>query len=295
MRRLRAWFAATHPGGFGAPPAWPLRAGREELADGGRQCPREARPGAGDRLEGDGSHRRGGAPGGVRARLRRAPRLMSAELVAPSGAPPPSLSLARGGTCRKSRAPCAVGAQVHGRGPALPAARPHQPLPRTSPARSRRWRGLRMSRAALDMAGPSPVSHIPLPMKKIGFLSFGHWTPSPQSQMRTGVRRAAAVDRAGGRGRGARRRRRLLPGASLRPPARLAVSAAGGVRRADEADRDRHRGHRHALREPDLHGGGRRRRRPHRRRASAARHQPRLARAGDRRLALLRLRAGRRA
>ena len=32
---------------------------------------------------------RGGAPGGVRARPRRAPRLMSAELDAPSGAPPP--------------------------------------------------------------------------------------------------------------------------------------------------------------------------------------------------------------
>src|SRR5581483_6208611 len=25
------------------------------------------------------------------------------------------------------------------------------------------------------------------PMKKIGFLSFGHWTPSPQSQVRTGA------------------------------------------------------------------------------------------------------------
>ena len=37
------------------------------------------------------------------------------------------------------------------------------------------------------------------------------------------------------------------------------------------------------------------RRRPHRRRPAAARHQPRLARAGDRRLALLRLRARRRA
>jgi hypothetical protein len=25
-------------------------------------------------------------------------------------------------------------------------------------------------------------------MKKIGFLSFGHWTPSPQSQAQTGGR-----------------------------------------------------------------------------------------------------------
>jgi alkanesulfonate monooxygenase SsuD/methylene tetrahydromethanopterin reductase-like flavin-dependent oxidoreductase (luciferase family) len=31
---------------------------------------------------------------------------------------------------------------------------------------------------------PSPLPHIP-PMKHIGFLSFGHWTPSPQSQVRT--------------------------------------------------------------------------------------------------------------
>src|SRR5690606_5850560 len=58
---------------------------------------REARPGAGDRLAGDESDRRGGAPGGVRARPRRAPRLMSAELVAPSGAPPPLAFLTRGG------------------------------------------------------------------------------------------------------------------------------------------------------------------------------------------------------
>ncbi len=107
-----------------------------------------------------------------------------------------------------------------------------------------------------------------------------------------GGRRAAAIDRACGGGRGARRRRGLFPGASLRPPARLAVPAARRLRRAHQADRDRHRGHRHALREPALHGGGRRRRRPHRRRAAAARHLARLAGAGDRRLALLRLRAG---
>ena len=130
-------------------------------------------------------------------------------------------------------------------------------------------------------------------MKHIGFLSFGHWTPSPQSQDADGVRRAAAIDRARRRRRGARRRRRLFPRPSLRPPARLAVPAARGLRRAHQAHRDRHRGHRHALREPALHGGGRRRRRPHRRRPPAARHLPRLARAGDRRLAPLRLRAGR--
>ena len=46
MRRLRVRFVTGHSGGSGAPPAWPLRAGCEELADGGRQCPRKARPGA---------------------------------------------------------------------------------------------------------------------------------------------------------------------------------------------------------------------------------------------------------
>src|SRR5215204_702548 len=47
-----------------------------------------------------------------------------------------------------------------------------------------------------------------------------------------GLRCAQAIDRARRRGRGAGRGRGLLPGASLRAPARLAVSALGGVRRA---------------------------------------------------------------
>src|SRR5207237_3060667 len=51
------------------------------------------------------------------------------------------------------------------------------------------------------------------------------------------VRCAAAIDRARRRGRGARRRRGLFPRPSLRPPARLAVPATGGLRRADDADR----------------------------------------------------------
>jgi hypothetical protein len=33
MRRLRVRFVTGHSGGLGVPPAWPLRAGREELAD----------------------------------------------------------------------------------------------------------------------------------------------------------------------------------------------------------------------------------------------------------------------
>ena len=69
---------------------------------------------------------------------------------------------------------------------------------------------------------------------------------------------AAAIHRAGRRRRGAGRGRRLFPGPSFRPPARLALPAAGGRRREDQPHRDRHGGDRHALREPALHGRGRR-------------------------------------
>ena len=106
-----------------------------------------------------------------------------------------------------------------------------------------------------------------------------------------GIGRAPPVDRARGSRRGSGGRRRLLPRPPLRAAARVAVPAPGGHRGADEADRDRHGGDRHALREPAVHGRGRRCRRPHRRWSAAARDQPRLARAGHRRLPLLRLRA----
>ncbi len=107
-----------------------------------------------------------------------------------------------------------------------------------------------------------------------------------------GLGLAGPVDRAGRGRRGARWRRRVLPGPPLRPAAGVAVPAAGGDRGAHQADRDRHRRDRHALREPPVHGRGRRRRGPHRRWPPPARHQPRLARAGRRRVPLLRLRAG---
>ena len=42
MRRPRAWLATTHSGGVGAPPGWPLRAARQELADDPGQCPDES-------------------------------------------------------------------------------------------------------------------------------------------------------------------------------------------------------------------------------------------------------------
>jgi alkanesulfonate monooxygenase SsuD/methylene tetrahydromethanopterin reductase-like flavin-dependent oxidoreductase (luciferase family) len=63
-------------------------------------------------------------------------------------------------------------------------------------------------------------------MKLIGFLSFGHWTPSPQSQTRSA---AGADHRARRRGRSAGRRRRLCPRASLCPSARLAVPALAAI------------------------------------------------------------------
>ena len=100
------------------------------------------------------------------------------------------------------------------------------------------------------------------------------------------VGRAHPVDRARGGGRGPRRRRRLLPRPPLRPAARVALPAPRGDRRPHQAHRDRHGRHRHALREPALHGRGRRRRRPHRRSTAAARDQSRLARAGHRRVPL---------
>ena len=126
-------------------------------------------------------------------------------------------------------------------------------------------------------------------MKKIGFLSFGHWTPSPQSQTRSAadallqsIDLAVAAEELGADGAYFRVHHfaRQLG---------LALPAARRGRRQDQPDRDRHGRHRHALREPALHGRGCRRGRPHRRRPPAARHQPRLARAGDRWLALFRL------
>ena len=130
-------------------------------------------------------------------------------------------------------------------------------------------------------------------MKHIGFLSFGHWTPSPQSQTRTAsdallqsIDLAVAAEELGADGAYFRVHHFAR---QLGSPFPLLAAC----RRAHQTDRDRHRGHRHALREPALHGGGCRRRRPHRRRPPAARHLARLARAGDRRLSLLRLRAGR--
>ena len=105
--------------------------------------------------------------------------------------------------------------------------------------------------------------------------------------------RTAADRRARGRRRGGRGRRRLRPGAPLRPAARVPVPAPRGDRRQDVPDRDRHCGDRHALREPALHGRGCGSGRRPQRRPTAARNQPRLARAGVARGGRVRLRPSR--
>ena len=101
-------------------------------------------------------------------------------------------------------------------------------------------------------------------MKKIGFLSFGHWTASPQSQTRSAsdallqsIELAVAAEELGADGAYFRVHHFARQLASPFP-------LLAALRRENQADRDRHRGHRHALREPAVHGGGRGRSRPHR-------------------------------
>jgi transposase InsO family protein len=103
-----------------------------------------------------------------------------------------------------------------------------------------------------------------------------------------------AIHRPGRCRRRIRRGRSLFSGPSLRTPTRLAFSLAGGRRCEDQPHRDRHGGDRHALREPAVHGRGRRSSRSDRGRTASARHQQRVARAGDRWLAIFRLSTGRR-
>ena len=127
--------------------------------------------------------------------------------------------------------------------------------------------------------------------KRIGFLSFGHWQPIPGSQVRTGAGRAACRPSSSPSPPRSSARRRLRAGAPLRPPAGLAVPAAGRHGRAHQPDRARHRRHRHALREPALHGRGGCGGRPAQRRPAAARRQPGITGDGAARLGGLRVRA----
>ena len=78
-------------------------------------------------------------------------------------------------------------------------------------------------------------------MKKIGFLSLGHWSRSPGSQTRTAadalqqsVELAMAAEELGADGA-------YFPGAPLRPATRFPVPPADRRRSPDEPDRDRHR------------------------------------------------------
>src|SRR5713226_7301924 len=126
-------------------------------------------------------------------------------------------------------------------------------------------------------------------MKKIGFLSFGHWSPSPQSQTRSAadtllqsIDLAVAAEELGADGAYFRVHHFARQLASPFP-----LLAAVGAKTSRH--RDRHGGDRHALREPAVHGRGRRRSRSDRGWTPSARHQPRVARAGDRWLAIFRL------
>jgi hypothetical protein len=118
-------------------------------------------------------------------------------------------------------------------------------------------------------------------MKHIGFLSFGHWTPSPQSQTRSAsdallqsIDLAVAAEELGADGAYFRVHHFAR---QLGSPFPLLAACGAKTKRIEigTAVIDMR------LREPDVHGGGRRRRRSHQRRPPPARHRPRLARAGD--------------
>ena len=118
--------------------------------------------------------------------------------------------------------------------------------------RARRAHGSSMGRPAASRSGDSIVA-----VKKIGFLSFGHWSESPYSQVRTAsdallqsIELAVAAEELGADGAYFRVHHFARQLASPFP-----LLAAD--RRAHEADRDRHGRHRHALREPAVHGRGR--------------------------------------
>ena len=130
-------------------------------------------------------------------------------------------------------------------------------------------------------------------VKRIGFLSFGHYQAVPGSLTRTAadvlqqsIDLAVAAEEVGVDGAYFRVHHFARQLASPFP-----LLAAIGARTTTH--RDRHRRHRHALREPAVHGRGGRRRRPDRRRQTAARHQPRITRDGAGRLRVVRLRARR--
>src|ERR1700704_6347631 len=147
-------------------------------------------------------------------------------------------------------------------------------------------------------------------MKKIGFLSFGHWSASPYSQVRSAadaliqsIELAEAVEDLGADGAYFRVHHfaqqlgspfPLLAAAGARTK-RIEIGSAGIDMRYENPLYMAQDAGAAGL----IAGGGPqprapRRPRPQRRRGAPARHQPGLTRAGDRWLAVLRLPAGRR-
>src|SRR4026207_1221731 len=120
-------------------------------------------------------------------------------------------------------------------------------------------------------------------MKKIGFLSFGHWNDAYGSQVRSAsdallqtIELAVAAEELGADGAYVRVHHFARPPA---PPFPL-LAAAGPPPRTPA--------HTGPHRNPVLRGGGGRRGRHHLGGPAPARHQPRVARAGHRRLPLFR-------
>ena len=110
-------------------------------------------------------------------------------------------------------------------------------------------------------------------MKKIGFLSFGHWTPSSQSQTRSAadtllqsIDLAVAAEELGADG-AYFRVHHFARQLSSPFPLLAAVDAKTSRIEIGTAVID-------SLREPALHGRGRRCRRSHRRRADSPRGSP---------------------
>ena len=129
-----------------------------------------------------------------------------------------------------------------------------------------------------------------VPLKKIGFLSFGHWTDSHGSQVRSAadsllqsIELAVAAEELGADGAYFRVHHFAR---QLSSPFPLLAAVGARTRRSRSARRSST-----CAMRTRLHGRGRRRGGPHRRRTAAAGNQPRLAGAGDRRLAALWLRA----
>ena len=125
-------------------------------------------------------------------------------------------------------------------------------------------------------------------MKKIGFLSFGHWSASPYSQVRSGsialiqeIELAEAVEDLGADGAYFRVHHFAQQLASPFPLLAAIGTERSGSRSARPSST--------CVREPAVHGRGCWCRRPHRRRSAPARDQPRITRAGDRWLPVLRL------